>query len=280
MNAAKTVMPRIVSALRKLVPGVPEGLTLQTFVSEECGATGFSTGMATFQGGAELAYHTHTFSEAITILAGCSRVLVEGREYQLTPLDSIHIPAGVAHCVRKAELDTEMIAHWAFGSASPGRTFVLTDFPVENRDVGAPERGDPETINRVASCPVYELAEGALFCDLFAGRFGAKGICGGYGRFAQGASLPCHFHEYDESITIVSGEAVCLVQGQKYKLSGYDTAFVPKRIPHRFLNQSDTEMAMLWVYAGDEPDRTLVDPRYCSGSLVWPSGQERNSQGS
>jgi hypothetical protein len=26
-------------------------------------------------------------------------------------------------------------------------------------------------------------------------------------------------------------------------------------------------MAMIWVYAGDEPDRVMVDPGYCEGRL-------------
>jgi hypothetical protein len=27
-------------------------------------------------------------------------------------------------------------------------------------------------------------------------------------------------------------------------------------------------MAMIWVYAGDEPDRVLADPGYCEGRLT------------
>jgi quercetin dioxygenase-like cupin family protein len=96
------------------------------------------------------------------------------------------------------------------------------------------------------------------------------GICGGYGRFLPGASLPCHTHDFDESITVVKGDADCLVEGKKYELSGCDTAFIPKGLPHRFINNSKEEMAMVWVYAGNEPDRTIVDARYCAGSLIWP----------
>ncbi len=46
-----------------------------------------------------------------------------------------------------------------------------------------------------------------MFSDSFAGRFGAVGICGGYGQFAPSSSLPCHTHHYDESVTIITGEA-------------------------------------------------------------------------
>ena len=59
------------------------------------------------------------------------------------------------------------------------------------------------------------------------------------------------------------------MHGKKYELTAYDTAFIRKGVPHRFLNQSDADMAMVWVYAGDEPDRILVDARFCSGKLKW-----------
>jgi len=61
-----------------------------------------------------------------------------------------------------------------------------------------------------------------------------------------------------------------MVQGRAYELSDCGTAYVPEGLPHRFLNESTEDMAMIWVYAGPEPDRQIVDNGYCSGSLVWP----------
>jgi hypothetical protein len=75
---------------------------------------------------------------------------------------------------------------------------------------------EPESVVRFADVVADELSPGAEFRDLFAGRFGAVGICGGYGRFLPECSLPCHTHMYDESITIVEGEAACLVAGKEY----------------------------------------------------------------
>jgi quercetin dioxygenase-like cupin family protein len=128
-----------------------------------------------------------------------------------------------------------------------------------------------ESVVRFSEISPYELSPGALFRDLFASRLGSVGICGGYGIFAPGSSLPCHTHQFDESITIIQGKAVCLVQGQPYQLSDCDTALVPEGLPHRFLNQSDDPMAMIWVYAGKEPERTIVESGYCSGELIWPN---------
>jgi quercetin dioxygenase-like cupin family protein len=250
----------------------PSGVDLRTFVSSDCGAAGFSTGTATFGVGAELPFHFHGCSEAITVLGGQAVVTVDDRAYRLAALDCIYIPAGIRHGVRNVDPHAPLIAHYAFSSARPTRTFVEpTSSRCEDRGLGDAQPGDPENLNRFSNAAVYELAKGAYFCDLFARRFGSVGICGGYGRFEKRASLPCHIHDYDESITILSGEALCLVQGSEFKLSGFDTAFIPQGKPHRFLNHADTEMAMLWVYSGDEPDRVIVDREYCSGSLVWPA---------
>ena len=245
------------------------GVSLREFVSSSCGAVGFSTGTATFVPGAKLPYHTHEYSEAVTILAGEARVLVEGRMYQLGPLDCIHIPAAAAHSLVNSSTTEELIALWAFANASPSRQLVPDVYATIDRTRGNPNAEDPEHIVRQASAEKYELSEGAFFCDLFSARFGARGICGGCGVFTPGSSLPCHVHRYDESITIISGEAICKVAGRNYRLGGCDTAFVPEGQPHRFLNESSEVMTMVWVYAGDEPERTIIDARYCEGILPW-----------
>ena len=175
--------------------------------------------------------------------------------------------------VENCAADGDLVAHWSFATARPSREIVDRVFPVDDRGAGDPKDGDPETIVRYKSESVYELSKDAFFLDLFARRFGARGICGGHGRFLPGASLPCHIHDFDESITIVKGTAICLVEGRQYPVSDFDTAFNPKGTPHRFLNQSGGEMAMIWVYAGSEPDRHIVDAKYCSGELAWPGAQ-------
>jgi mannose-6-phosphate isomerase-like protein (cupin superfamily) len=265
------IQETIISGFCEPLNASPEGVELRTFVSRECGATGFSTGTATFKGSAVLPYHLHECSEAITILAGAGLIIVEGRGYRLGRLDCMHIPAGAAHCVQNAQADCPLLAHWSFGSPEPRRTYTGSIQSYEDRSSGGPEPGDPEHLNRFCEAAAYEPAQGTWFCDLFAKRFGSVGICGGYGRFIRGSSLPCHTHAYDESITILSGSATCLVQGARYDLTELYTAFVPCGKPHRFLNSGENEMEMLWVYAGDEPDRTLVDNRYCSGLLPWPT---------
>jgi len=270
MQPARNVDERINSGgCEPLALGIP-GIEVRRFVSEECGAQGFSTGSAVFEPGAQFPYHRHEVSECVTVLEGKLTILLEGRKYRLGPLDSIHIPAGVAHSSSNQDPKQRMVVHNAFGSARPTRTFTRDQFPPPEHESERPAAGMPETIRRFSQNDVYEPSAGAFFCDLFAKRLGSRGICGGYGSFNPGSSLPCHIHRYDESITIIEGTAVCMVKGKRYELANLDTAFIPEGKPHRFLNQSGNKMAMVWVYAGDEPDRVEVDPGYCSGALLWP----------
>ena len=245
------------------------GLELREFISGACGARGISSGITTVQPGAELPYHLHRFSEAVVILEGEAQFSVEGRCYRLSSLDTIHFPAGVAHHLMNPSIESRLVAYWAFATEVPSREPVADMFQWQDCRSMDPRPSDPEHIVRFAEAPKYELAERAVFTDLFGSRFGAVGICGGYGRFEPGASLPCHIHDYDESITIVTGHAVCQVMGNRYELSNCDTALVPKGRPHRFLNESSEPMAMIWLYAGGEPGRTILESGYCSGSLRW-----------
>lgn len=261
MNRTERIMPGDGDRASELAPGI----RLHIFAGGHVGAQGLTTCKVTMQAQSMLAYHTHPCSEAITVLEGRSQVLVEGRRYHLEPHDSVHVPGGVAHSVRGASTNAPTVLHTAFASEAPTRDFVASRFEVV--DCLESDASWPEHVTRFEGAAIYQLAPQARFRDLFGGRFGARGICGGYGIFEPGTSLPCHLHHFDESITIVTGRAVCQVAGREYELSGYDTAWVPRGRPHRFINRSDKPMAMIWVYAGDTPDRVILDQGYCEGVL-------------
>jgi len=243
----------------ELAPGVE----LRILGTGSLGVQGMTTALVRFRPGAALPYHQHSFSEVIVVLEGTADVHVQGRHYRLNPYDAMHVPAATPHSVANTSADVPAVLHSSFASETPTREPVSATFTPSEREQPGPT--DPENLLRFAAAPVYELSARAFFRDLFARRLGSRGICGGYGLFEPGASLPCHYHGYDESITIVTGTAVCQVAGQEYLVSNYDTACIPQGRPHRFINRSDGPMAMIWVYAGDEPDRTVVDAGYCEG---------------
>lgn len=100
--------------------------------------------------------------------------------------DCIHVPVGVAHRVMNSSVTLPMVAHWAMASPVPSREWVNDIFLKLDRILDFSNPGDPENIGRHAHAPKYELAPGTTFCDLFAGRFGSVGTCGGYGEFTPG----------------------------------------------------------------------------------------------
>lgn len=252
--------------IRELMPGVIGRL----MVSEKCGAQNLCTAISDVSIKAQRAYHKHKFSEVITPLNDLLVVSVEGRRYVLKAYESVHIPAGCTHTAYSSSNLKAASALSAFACALPTREFVAMDFPYVDRGYGCAHENDPEFVARHDLIEIYELNEGARFRDLFASRYGSSGICGGYAEFEPGSSLPCHYHQYDESITIVNGTAICEVAGKRYTVSDNDTVLVPKGRPHRFLNESHGLMVMVWVYAGDEPERTLLEPSYCIGNESCP----------
>ncbi len=244
---------------------IAPGVSVHVLAADSTGAVGVSTFLASILPGGCLPYHRHPFSEVITLVSGKASVDVEGRRYCLQQFDAIHVPAFTPHAVHNLATDCKAVLHTSFASATPVREAVLDAFTVEKYDETAPSF--PEQLVRFVTAPVYELAHGAYFRDLFGEKFGARGVCGGYGVFEPGASLPCHYHDYDESITIVTGRAVCMVAGREYSLTDCGTACIPRGRTHRFVNRSDQPMAMIWTYAGDTPHRTVVESGYCDGAL-------------
>src|SRR5207237_9348116 len=118
---------------------------------------------------------------------------------------ALALPGGTAHAVRNPSAGAPALLHSSFGSDNPGRDLVSTEFTLLDREDS--DETTPERLVRFATAPVYELSGRAFFRDLFARRLGSRGICGGYGRFGPGGSPPWHYHDLDESITIVTAGA-------------------------------------------------------------------------
>ena len=122
-------------------------------------------------------------------------------------------------------------------------------------------------ITNSAATPEKELGDGVTVQILTGDDSGSENLRVGTAIFRPGAGLPCHTHDFDESITILSGEATIYVDGRRTRMRARDTAFVPEGSPHRFTNDDPTEpMAMLWVYAAGSTDRNIVDASLCEAT--------------
>ena len=256
----EVVTPR--SAARRVE--IERGVMFQPLVGAHNGAHNLTTGIVTFAPGASLPYHTHPHAEAVTLLSGEATMEVEGRRYALSPLDNVWIAEGAAHHAVNTSPNKPAVLHIAMPTHEPRRTLVEPAF--ERRAMGEEATGKPgvERVNRHDRTPWYEPSAGARFQDFFNRDLGCKGMSGGYGLFQPGGRLPCHLHDFDESITIVQGTATCVVEGRTYAVSDLATALAPRGRCHYFINHSTQPMAMIWVYAGDLPERLVMDEKCCT----------------
>ena len=71
----------------------------------------------------------------------------------------------------------------------------------------------------------------------------------------------------------LDARAMAEVAGVQTELGPMDTSFIPKDMPHRFLNIGDGPLKILWIYAAAEVTRTFTDtgetvPHLSSGDKV------------
>jgi 2-keto-3-deoxy-L-rhamnonate aldolase RhmA/quercetin dioxygenase-like cupin family protein len=237
------------------------GVDFECLVGKFNSARNLTTGLVTFLPNSELAYHTHTFAESVTVLSGSLLFEVEGRRYTLNELDNITLPPGLAHFAQPASMGGA-IAHIAMATDTPTRELTDQFFSRRAMDAASSGVSGAERITRLKTAKRTAPGQGASFVDYFNSELmPGMAMSGGYALFQPGGRLPAHIHDFDESICIVQGAAVCVVEGHRYKMGDCATALQPRGRVHYFSNEGSEPMAMVWVYAGPLPERMVVNER-------------------
>ena len=241
---------------------IERGVVFECLVGAHNQARNLTTGIVAFASGAELTYHAHPFSESITLLRGSAVVEVEGRRYQLGPLDNVVIPRNLAHCAKNLSNKEPAVFHIAMPTEKVTRVPVDRFFSRRSMAESSTGSEGAERINRFKTSPRFEAGPHTEFIDYFNKEL-MPGIemSGGFGLFHPRGRLPAHVHDFDESICILDGTATCVVEGRRYAMSDCATALQPRGRVHYFINESNEPMSMLWVYAGPTPERLIVDER-------------------
>lgn len=116
------------------------------------------------------------------------------------------------------------------------------------------------TILRPHALKSYERGGGARTIPLVSQRLGATSFINGITEFGPGAQIPWHFHNCEESVMLLEGEAIFDIGDEHHELSPQDTTFIPSGVPHRFRNRSETQgMKILWIYGRIDATRTLME---------------------
>jgi quercetin dioxygenase-like cupin family protein len=112
---------------------------------------------------------------------------------------------------------------------------------------------------RPAELPMADRGGGARTIPLVTPRTGSRQILNGITIFDPGAAIGEHFHNCEEAVMVLEGEAVAVLGGVEHRLGPGDTTWIQAGIPHFFRNVSATaQMRIFWTYASIEATRTLV----------------------
>lgn len=115
------------------------------------------------------------------------------------------------------------------------------------------------TVRSMADIKSYNRGKGVvtrLFCN--------ASICGaevttGTTVLPVGKSVAMHWHNCDEQIVILSGNAEAEFGGQRRPIDQNEVAYIPAGEPHCFHNVGDSPVTMLFIYDGGEVTRTFAE---------------------
>lgn len=115
-------------------------------------------------------------------------------------------------------------------------------------------------IIKIDEAPVFARGNG-VETTLLVGAERCEGarITTGITRFPAGQKVPMHSHNCDEQVTLLEGRAEVEIDGKRTPVEPYDTTFIPKDKPHRFINVGDGPLTILWVYDTDTVTRTFTE---------------------
>jgi putative monooxygenase len=113
-------------------------------------------------------------------------------------------------------------------------------------------------ILRPDDLPVNDRGNGARTIPLVTRKCGSTSLINGITAFEAGAKIGLHFHNCEETVLILEGEAIAEIDGTRHHLKAGDTTWIPPNVPHRFLNEGDSLMRIFWTYADVNATRTMA----------------------
>lgn len=100
---------------------------------------------------------------------------------------------------------------------------------------------------------------GVVLTSLVDGDTGATQISSGVAEFAVGASAPTHFHDAEESVIVIEGEGLMVINGEEHVVHPNDAAFISPGAHHSIANHGETPFKISWTYASINWSTTPVD---------------------
>lgn len=76
--------------------------------------------------------------------------------------------------------------------------------------------------------------------------------------FPPGTALAMHSHNTVEQVTVLAGSGIAELGGEEHRVTPFDTTQIAAGEPHRFINDSDDVLQILWVYGSTAVTRTFT----------------------
>ncbi len=87
-----------------------------------------------------------------------------------------------------------------------------------------------------------------------------QGFVMGVTSFPPGTSIRLHSHNTIEQVTVIEGDGLAELNGERLPARPYDTTQIAPGEQHRFINTGSGTMRILWVYGDTHVTRTFADP--------------------
>ncbi|MGI4942958.1 MAG: cupin domain-containing protein [Janthinobacterium lividum] len=112
---------------------------------------------------------------------------------------------------------------------------------------------------RPAEQPVADRGGGNRTIPLVMPHVGARQLINGITVISPGGAIAEHFHDCEESVIVLEGDAFAVLNGAEHAVGPGDTSWIPPGLPHYFRNASATQpLRIFWTYASATATRTLV----------------------
>jgi putative monooxygenase len=126
----------------------------------------------------------------------------------------------------------------------------------QSADPAAQPRG---AVVHAASQAVADRGNGNRTIPMIMPSTGTSTVINGITIIAPHSAIQEHYHNCEESILILEGKAIAVIDGKPHHLQAPDVSWVAAGVPHYFQNGSDTEpLKIFWTYASTEANRTNV----------------------
>ena len=101
---------------------------------------------------------------------------------------------------------------------------------------------------RFDSVEHQERRPGVVLTSLVDGATGATQISSGIAEFAVGAAAPTHYHDAEESVIVIQGEGLMVIDGEEHVVRPHDAAFIPPGAHHSIANRGDEQCFSLLAF--------------------------------